>query len=219
MEAHSPGMQLKVQCETDSEVELLVSEVLQETDYKRQQDTLILWTESNGRDLALSFQEKAGCDEMWAKLRLFQHKALVESDVEEEEGEAAGSEGDEDTDDGAQLLPECTLANIKDIADTLTDAPFALKDKLSVAVVRYDYIPKLAELFRTCEELNAEDDLHVMYRVFKGLLALNESTVFDVLFRPDILDDFIGALEYDPALTGVWLRVIENDLCGPAGFS
>ena len=29
------------------------------------QETLIVWSESDSYDLALSFQEKAGCDEIW----------------------------------------------------------------------------------------------------------------------------------------------------------
>ena len=33
--------------------------------YSRQQDTLILWTEPDGSDLAVSFQESVGCNEIW----------------------------------------------------------------------------------------------------------------------------------------------------------
>lgn len=32
------------------------------------QDTLIVWSEADNYDLALSFQEKAGCDEVWEKI-------------------------------------------------------------------------------------------------------------------------------------------------------
>lgn len=33
--------------------------------YQRTQDTLIVWTEPDGRDLALSFADPRGCDEVW----------------------------------------------------------------------------------------------------------------------------------------------------------
>ena len=36
--------------------------------YQRQQDTLIVWSDPSRRDQALSFQEKAGCDEVWEKI-------------------------------------------------------------------------------------------------------------------------------------------------------
>jgi len=32
------------------------------------QDTLIVWSEADNYDFALSFQEKAGCDEIWEKI-------------------------------------------------------------------------------------------------------------------------------------------------------
>ena len=32
------------------------------------QETLIVWSEADNYDLALSFQEKAGCDEIWEKI-------------------------------------------------------------------------------------------------------------------------------------------------------
>lgn len=32
------------------------------------QETLIVWSEGDNFDLALSFQEKAGCDEIWEKI-------------------------------------------------------------------------------------------------------------------------------------------------------
>lgn len=36
--------------------------------YNTLQDTLIVWSEAENYDLALSFQEKAGCDEIWEKI-------------------------------------------------------------------------------------------------------------------------------------------------------
>ena len=32
------------------------------------QDTLIVWSENDTTELALSFQERAGCDEIWYKI-------------------------------------------------------------------------------------------------------------------------------------------------------
>lgn len=36
--------------------------------FSSSQDTLIVWSEADNYDLALSFQEKAGCDEVWEKI-------------------------------------------------------------------------------------------------------------------------------------------------------
>lgn len=44
---------------------LMDAQILKENDYQRQNDTLILWTEPDGRDMALSFQSPLGCQETW----------------------------------------------------------------------------------------------------------------------------------------------------------
>ena len=36
--------------------------------YAVSQETLIVWSEADNFDYALSFQDKAGCDEIWEKI-------------------------------------------------------------------------------------------------------------------------------------------------------
>ncbi|KAL0070111.1 Platinum sensitivity protein [Marasmius tenuissimus] len=46
--------------------DVILSTTIRSTDvYQRQQDTLIVWTEPDGIDYALSFQDKEGCAEVW----------------------------------------------------------------------------------------------------------------------------------------------------------
>ena len=47
---------------------LLESKVLPDRTYQKQEETLIVWTEDEAMDLALSFQEKADCDDLWARI-------------------------------------------------------------------------------------------------------------------------------------------------------
>ena len=47
---------------------LLQSKVKYENSYQIQEDTLIVWAEPDGSNLALSFQEKLGCVEIWETL-------------------------------------------------------------------------------------------------------------------------------------------------------
>ena len=61
------GMSLLVRAESDGSL-LLESRILADTAYQKQQGTLIVWSEGENYDLALSFQEKAGCDEIWEKI-------------------------------------------------------------------------------------------------------------------------------------------------------
>ena len=46
---------------------LLESKVQPDCAYQKQ-ETLIVWTEDEAMDLALSFQEKATCDDLWTKI-------------------------------------------------------------------------------------------------------------------------------------------------------
>lgn len=41
------------------------------------QETLIVWSEGENFDLALSFQEKAGCDEIWEKICQVSSRSLL----------------------------------------------------------------------------------------------------------------------------------------------
>ena len=60
-------MSLLVRAETDGTL-LLESKIQPDTAYQKQQGTLIVWSEGQNFDLALSFQEKAGCDDIWEKI-------------------------------------------------------------------------------------------------------------------------------------------------------
>jgi protein phosphatase 4 regulatory subunit 3 len=44
---------------------LLSTEIIPQDVYQRQVETLIVWTELDGRDLALSFQNQQDCTEIW----------------------------------------------------------------------------------------------------------------------------------------------------------
>jgi protein phosphatase-4 regulatory subunit 3 len=75
---------------------VLESKIQQETVYQKQQGTLIVWSETDTVDLALSFQEKSGCSELWEKICRIQGKdpdTETEEDNENEEQENAPSDG------------------------------------------------------------------------------------------------------------------------------
>eukprot|EP00123_Amoebidium_parasiticum_P010604 comp20210_c0_seq1/m.25128 comp20210_c0_seq1/g.25128 ORF comp20210_c0_seq1/g.25128 comp20210_c0_seq1/m.25128 type:complete len:124 (-) comp20210_c0_seq1:2160-2531(-) len=69
MQLHG-GRTIVVRSEEDGTA-LLESKLQCDEDvYKRQHDTLIVWEEPDcDTELALSFQEKEGCEEVWAKMQ------------------------------------------------------------------------------------------------------------------------------------------------------
>ena len=62
------GISLVVRSEQDGSL-LLESKIQSDTAYKKQQWTLIFWTKGDNFDMALSFQERAGSDEICAVQR------------------------------------------------------------------------------------------------------------------------------------------------------
>lgn len=132
---------------------LLESKINPNTAYQKQQDTLIVWSEAENYDLALSFQEKAGCDEIWEKICQVQGKdpsVEVTQDLIESEEEHI-----EEMPETSPLidLPSCELNKLEEIADLVTSvlsSPIR-REKLALALENEGYIKKLLQLFQVCE--------------------------------------------------------------------
>ncbi|NXU71459.1 P4R3B phosphatase, partial [Oreotrochilus melanogaster] len=166
------------------------------------QDTLIVWSEAENYDLALSFQEKAGCDEIWEKICQVQGKdpsVEVTQDLIESEEEHI-----EEMPETSPLidLPTCELNKLEEIADLVTSvlsSPIR-REKLALALENEGYIKKLLQLFQVCENLENTEGLHHLYEIIRGILFLNKATLFEVMFSDECIMDVVGCLEYDPSL-------------------
>uniref|UniRef100_A0A8C5Z5F3 Protein phosphatase 4 regulatory subunit 3B n=1 Tax=Marmota marmota marmota TaxID=9994 RepID=A0A8C5Z5F3_MARMA len=189
------GMSLLVRAESDK--------INPNTAYQKQQDTLIVWSEAENYDLALSFQEKAGCDEIWEKICQVQGKdpsVEVTQDLIDESEE----ERFEEMPETSHLidLPTCELNKLEEIADLVTSvlsSPIR-REKLALALENEGYIKKLLQLFQACENLENTEGLHHLYEIIRGILFLNKATLFEVMFSDECIMDVVGCLEYDPAL-------------------
>lgn len=194
------GVSLLVHAENDGSM-LLESKIHPDTIYHKQQDTLIVWSEGDNFDLALSFQEKAGCDEIWEKICQVQGKdpsvEITQDVVEESEDERF-----EDMSDSAPPieLPPCELSRLEDISEVIANGLTSQvrKDKLAQAIESENYIKKLLNLFHICEDLENHEGLHYLYEIFKNIFLLNKNALFEIMFAEDTIFDVVGCLEYDP---------------------
>ncbi|CAI5527351.1 unnamed protein product [Closterium sp. Naga37s-1] len=188
---------------------LLVHRISADDIYQRQEDTIISWTDPEvATDLALSFQESMGCSYIWEQICNVQRQVQVPPGTE---GGGAGARDEiaihEASPENAleaatdmSELPAVELRNLPVIAKMLTDVPLFHKDRIASLVLREGYVPKLLDLFRQCEDLENLDGLHQLYRIGKGLVLLNDTNLFDLLFADNAILDLVGALEYDPDL-------------------
>ncbi|XP_055716066.1 serine/threonine-protein phosphatase 4 regulatory subunit 3 isoform X2 [Phlebotomus papatasi] len=196
------GMSLLVRAEADGSL-LLESKIQPDTAYQKQQDTLIVWSEGDNFDLALSFQEKAGCDEIWEKICQVQGKdpsvEITQDIVEESEDERF-----EEMSDSAPPveLPPCELSRLEDISEAIVSglATPLRKEKLAMALESENYIEKLLNLFHMCEDLENLEGLHHLFEIFKNIFLLNKNALFEIMFAEDTIFDVVGCLEYDPSL-------------------
>ncbi|XP_055385021.1 serine/threonine-protein phosphatase 4 regulatory subunit 3 isoform X2 [Condylostylus longicornis] len=197
------GICLLVRAEADGSL-LLESKIQPDTAYQKQQDTLIVWSEGENFDLALSFQEKAGCDEIWEKICQVQGKdpsvEITQDIVEESEDERF----EEMSDSAPPIeLPPCELSRLEDISETIASGlttPLR-KEKLAMALETENYIKKLLHLFHVCEDLDNLEGLHHLFEIFKNIFLLNKNALFEIMFADDTIFDVVGCLEYDPSLT------------------
>ncbi|CAM6010193.1 unnamed protein product [Sphagnum balticum] len=174
---------------------LLVHRISADDIYRRQEDTIISWTDPEvATDLALSFQETMGCSFIWDQICNVQrliHFPSVGNDAFHEGG------GGEVID-----LPPAELATLPQIAKTIGEVLPFNRERVATMVIRdQTYIHKLMEIFRICEERGNTECLRLMFKVVKGLISLNDGHIFDIIFSDEYMMDIVGALEYDSELS------------------
>eukprot|EP00731_Ephydatia_muelleri_P027779 Em0019g652a len=160
---------------------------------------MITWTEDEACEIAISFQEKLGCDEVWDKITEIQaHKSgsLLAAVTESGGGLVDRLE------EGPQLveLPPCELSKLDEIYEQVTTSlsSTAKQEALVLAIEHDNYIPKLVELFHMCEDLENTEGLHILFNIIRTFFFLNKISLLQLMFADAIIDDIIGCLEYDP---------------------
>ena len=75
---------------------------------------------------------------------------------------------------GPNELPAAEFGNLEELVSLVADcSPFA-REKIASLVMKKGYLRQLLDLFKTCEDLEDREGLHMMYRLVKGLVLLND---------------------------------------------
>ncbi|ORZ17865.1 component of IIS longevity pathway SMK-1-domain-containing protein [Absidia repens] len=183
-----------VRSEIDS-TPLLSSIVHSDRSYQKQQDTLIVWTELDKEDLALSFQDAESCEEIW--LRIHSKKG-----GDEKSGLDESLDDDNDDVDTSihvnETLPAPKLTNLGKISRILTSATVLHeKDELANFILTDGYVNKLFPIFESCENSKKTKKLHKLYTIMKSIILLKDSSVIECLMADDKIMNVAGMLEYD----------------------
>eukprot|EP00277_Geminigera_cryophila_P001172 CAMPEP_0179422572 /NCGR_PEP_ID=MMETSP0799-20121207/10505_1 /TAXON_ID=46947 /ORGANISM="Geminigera cryophila, Strain CCMP2564" /LENGTH=783 /DNA_ID=CAMNT_0021196723 /DNA_START=344 /DNA_END=2692 /DNA_ORIENTATION=+ len=187
---------LRVLSEQESNKELLSTKIFEEEVFQRQGDTIVTWTNPETReDVALSFQEAAGAQEVWEIICQVQGRSPLDEGGED----AAGGGGNVSDGAGSDLkLPLPDMENLQHLQDIVSNATSATRDRIVDGVMADGYLATLLSIFRDCEDLEMTNSLHTLFRIFKGLIMLNEPSLIEACLSDSFFLDTMGILEYDP---------------------
>uniref|UniRef100_H0WBK8 Protein phosphatase 4 regulatory subunit 3C n=1 Tax=Cavia porcellus TaxID=10141 RepID=H0WBK8_CAVPO len=180
---------LLVQSEMDGSV-MLESKIEPETLYRKKQGTIIVWSE-----------DPEGCQEIWEEICQAQGKDPTAEDTRDILDES------EQYDDMLETVepfepPICELSTITHLANFFNSffvSP-TRKERLALILESGSYIKKLLQLFQICESLDNTEGLHHLHNIVKGILFLDKTPLFEIMFSDECIMDVVGCLENDPAL-------------------
>lgn len=202
---------LVVISESDHRTSILIHKISKDNSYQRQgDDTIITWTDPEvGTDIALSFQEPRGCNIVWEKMQHIQeavgpgspsfrhHSGMID---EFDAVTAAHFDGLTSSGITAAELPDPELSTLPAIAKLLMEASIWQRDALASQFFRQGFVSRLMRAFRTAEDVEEEQCLEAAYIILKSAVLLSDPALLEVLLSNEFLDDFIGALEYEPGI-------------------
>ena len=171
---------------------LLETKISKDDGYQKQQDTLIVWTESNGTDMALSFQEAEGCAAIWEFVsQVQQHLMALNPPDDALSDDAMESFGN------SLVLPEPEMGNLETIEHSIRGVANTQqgRDALAKFIIGEDYIRKLIPIVEMAEDLESLKDLHMLCSIMKMLILLNDSQIIDHIVNENVVFGVIGALE------------------------
>ncbi|KAI3860710.1 hypothetical protein MKX03_014746 [Papaver bracteatum] len=207
----------------DGSETLLAHRIGSDENYQRQEDTIISWRDPEySTELALSFQEIAGCSFVWEHIRNagknlhFSNNSDQESpqsvtEVTEPRETSGMSQANEEAfnclSTELRELPAVELSTLPAIIKIVAESGITDQMRVAELIIRdQDFFPKLLDLFRMCEDLEDMDALRTIFRLVKGIILFNSPQIFDKIFSDKFIMDIIGTLEYDQEISCVHHR-------------
>ncbi|KAF7352367.1 SMK-1 domain-containing protein [Mycena venus] len=180
--------------------DIILSTPIRSTDvYQRQQETLIVWTEPNGADYALSFQDPEGCSEVWNFICDVQQHISSDEHTLVSSSPVTGPEPATNLRGGGQLpTPQLgIIADIERAIKGLSRQP-QIKERLCEYIMQEEYFKGLIDVLQTAEDLESIENLHALCSITQTILMLNDHNLYEHILSDDLFPGVVGMLEYDP---------------------
>ncbi|KAL1743124.1 component of IIS longevity pathway SMK-1-domain-containing protein [Schizophyllum fasciatum] len=182
--------------------EVILTTTIRNDVYQRQQETLIVWTEPDGVDYALSFQDPDGCAEIWNFIVEVQ-SGFAPSD----DGPASSPSHHYNAEAAAAMkylrtgqLPSPTMGAIEEVEralKSLTRSP-NVKERLCELFIQQDYIKQLISVMTDVEDLESLEHLHLLCSLMQTILMFGDHNLYEYILEDDVFTGVVGMLEYDP---------------------
>lgn len=197
-----------VRNELDSEEIILKSFLEGSIQYQRQQETLIVWTDLEGKDLALSFQENDGCADLCDFIIRVQQESLspmislyyVLSTLYDSQGDGPREITELITGPISYPPDDPTLDSLDEILDIINQGANSQYTRACILkyVVESGYIHKLYGLQQEAEKNQDISSLHILSDITKCILLYNDHALMEELLSSESsILDLVGLLEYD----------------------
>lgn len=182
---------------------LLESKLEGNVEYQRQEETLIVWKDVEGHDIALSFEESVGCDTICNFIVQVQRNFERNISLVAVRSSDTGVGSVHEIIAGPISLPSIdqkqttpTLMEALRILNGNTVYDY-LKNETVEFVLKNKYIDLLINYFHEAEEKQCLKDLLLLSSIIKTLILYNNRDIIELMVDDAHIMGIIGILEYD----------------------
>ena len=164
--------------------------------YQRQRDTIITWQQPDMMvDLALSFQDVEGCQDIWDALQMVEQKynQMIAEDNGTEESTIQGcgrSQTSEDTADSAHGLPPVSTEHFNSIVHAFDVAISQAQGKAALSHFLLDtnphYIEDVLDVFESFQKNGDKENIILGFKVLWAMFRLNDPAIISYLLSDSI---------------------------------
>lgn len=154
--------------------------------YRKESESIMVWTEDNGTSIALSFADPIGARNFYQSVCFAQNREPEDIHIPHEE---------------EVKLPALNESTLQDWRTLICEAPFTRRDMLSRRFLDSNLLEKLHTMYKSALE-SSSHLLPTYFYIYKGLVSLHNKELLERLLKEPNYLDFFSALEHDPDLHG-----------------
>lgn len=194
---------LVVNDEEAPEKTLLWSKLEGNIEYQRQEETLIVWKDLSGQDIALSFEESTGCDALCDFIIKIQKSSENNISLVAVRSNDDGMGSVHEIITGPVNLPcndaeqdEKQLMEALKILNENTAFEY-LRSETMEFVLKSNYVATLIKLFEKAEAGHKLRELLLLSNILKTLTLYNQRELLEQMVEDECIMGVVGILEYD----------------------